>query len=132
MKIQMAPGSVSDEVSTLFFDYKPPPRWKHADGEDRRRAAAIPYGHSELRSSRRVEFCTEEAYGADEEFHDALVKMRCPSCRRMCAPLLSTRTRLLENGWRWVGLEYREPYSQWLCVCPGCRTDYILTTHTPQ
>lgn len=102
-------------------------RWEHADVGDRNRAAHVPYGRTF-----RLEFDTEEAYGRDEEFHDALVRVTCPHCRRVHAPLMSASTRHLASDWRWVGLEYKEPFSEWLCVCPRTGRDYVLTTHTPQ
>jgi hypothetical protein len=107
----------------------PVPPWKEADVEDRKRAAGISRG-AERRS---VSFDVEEAFSErDEEFHPALVKVRCPTCHRTRAPLLSPATRRLGGGWRWVGISYEESYCDWLCTCSRCGTDYILTTHSPQ
>lgn len=117
-------------MSILLEEPIPPP-WKEADADDRARARRVPYGYGP--TGRRVDADTEEAFSErDEEFHPALLKVRCPGCNRTCAPLLSSRTRLLGSGWTWRGISHQEPYSEWLCVCPGCRCDYVLTMYTPQ
>lgn len=113
----------------VFMEPPKPSPWREADEDDRRRAARVPHGYAR---GRRIEADTEEAFGADEEYHPALQKVKCPSCGRTCAPLLSSRTRLLGSGWMWRGISHQEPYCEWLCVCPGCGIDYVLTTVTPQ
>lgn len=76
---------------------------------------------------------TEAAYDEDSDrFVRARIKTNCPHCKRRVAPLLSKRTRCLQAGWRWVGLDHKEPYEDWLCFCPGCRKPYLFTTYTPQ
>ena len=109
-----------EQLSDLQREPSPFPR---ATEEERIRAIMLP----------STSFNNEEAVPEDTgEFSRARVKIGCPSCGRTCAPLLSPRTRLLVTGWRWVALSYKEPYEDWLCVCPGCKFEYRLTTHTPQ
>jgi hypothetical protein len=107
----------------------PPPKWHHADDEERARFHRVPY-----KDGRRaeVEFDSEEAFREDDEFHDAVVKVNCPHCLRVNAPLMSKKTAHVHSDWRWVGLDHKEPFSEYLCVCPACRLDYILTIYTPQ
>lgn len=101
---------------------RPIPR---ADAEDRRREMRVVH--------RPVLFDNEEAIDDEREtFSRAKVKVKCPGCYRVCAPLLSPRTRLLRDGWEWVGLSHQQPCEDWLCVCPGCGSDYVLHTYTPQ
>src|ERR1700690_2307532 len=134
-EIILAPENEPDPLDDFSLWEPPAPAWSHANDDDRRRARHLPSGNwaeNGTRRGHRLEFNTEEAYGRYEEWHASLTKVRCPSCGRTCAPLLSSRTRYLGSGWRWVGLEYREPYQEWLCVCPGCRIDYVLTIFSPQ
>lgn len=53
-------------------------------------------------------------------------------CQRVNAPLMSTKTAHVHSEWRWVGLDHKEPFSEYLCSCPGCRLDYALIIYTPQ
>lgn len=80
-----------------------------------------------------IEFNNEDAYHpSSDEFDCRLVVVECPVCGRRCSPFLSRAIRHIRSGWRWVGLDHREPYAEWYCRCPGCRENFILTTVTPQ
>lgn len=80
-----------------------------------------------------VEFNDEEVPNDETDVYVlARVRIPCPRCEREICPLLSTRTRLLENDWRWVGTDHREPYASFLCFCRWCDSPFKLTTYTPQ
>jgi hypothetical protein len=122
------------EVEPLWYELEPPPevRWHDADLDEYQRALRVPRW-SLGRERMEVEFNNEEAFSErDGEYHQAAVKVGCPGCRRTCQPLMSERTAHLHDGWRWAGLSYREPFSEFLCTCPGCGRDYILICHSPQ
>ena len=106
--------------------WEPPPPVFHAADEDE--AARF------RRSYRfQVRFDGDEAFTQrTEEFSRFLVKITCPHCHRTHQPLLSPRTAYVSTEWNWVGLDYKQPESGYLCVCPRTRLDYILTIYSPQ
>ena len=112
-------------IAHLELERDPPPEtvFARATDDERRIAYSLP----------NIEFDNEEAiHERTGEFSRRLVKVACPHCGRTVSPLLSTRTKFIDAAWRWVGLEYKEPYEEWLCACSGCGGEYRLTTHTPQ
>jgi hypothetical protein len=107
----------------------PPPVFHVADEEEQKRFRWIPYVEGRRAT---VAFDSEEAFTKREEFSRFLVKVSCPHCRRIHQPLLSPRTAYVASWWSWVGLEYQQPESGYLCVCPRTRLDYALTIYSPQ
>lgn len=80
-----------------------------------------------------VSFDVEESYVEErDEWSRHRVRVSCPSCSRTVAPLLSPHTRVLETGWTWMGLEYRYPYTDFVCRCRRCRAVFRLHLWCPQ
>lgn len=84
-------------------------------------------------SHRDVGFDSEQAFSkSKEDFSRALVRVQCPSCNRTCAPLLALRsTRYIRSGWEWVGIEYQQPYTDYLCRC-RCGHRFQLHVYSSQ
>lgn len=59
-------------------------------------------------------------------------KVDCPYCGRTCSPLLSPSQIFQCSGWRWVGLEYQEPYTEHAARCPRCHVYYRFLIYVPQ
>lgn len=99
-------------------------------------AAATAEERALLRHGVSVGFDGEEALhesGWNEgEFSRHLCRVSCPLCGRRCAPLLARSTRWLESSWAWMGLEYRYPFTDYLCRCPGCHEMFRLHLYWPQ
>ena len=78
-------------------------------------------------------FDDEYAYNIDtDKYNPNWLKLNCPHCGRRCSPFMTPFHVLLEYGWRWVGLEYKEPFAEYQARCPGCHEWYRFTTYTPQ
>lgn len=78
-------------------------------------------------------FDIEEIYNFETDKVDwRKLKVPCPHCARVNCPWLSPNLRHASSGWDWMGLEYRYPYSEWTCRCPGCHQWYRFKTFAPQ
>lgn len=74
---------------------------------------------------------SEDLYDYDTDEHrPGRLKIDCPSCARTIKPLLSKTHLFLKSDWRWAGLEYQEPYSNHMSVCPGCHNPVLFTLYT--
>jgi len=74
----------------------------------------------------------EEIYNPDTGKADLRkFKVKCPTCGRWGAPLLSPNTRRLQSGWTWAGLSHKEPYVDFLTKCK-CGIAYTFRSQTPQ
>jgi len=74
----------------------------------------------------------EQAWnGYTDKVDPRKIKVECPGCKRIGAPLCSTKTRIVDQGMRWVGCDHREPYGTWETTC-RCGQRYTFTTYTPQ
>lgn len=74
----------------------------------------------------------EDAYNGDTDRFDARkVKVTCPGCGRTFAALCSPRTAKIGGGWRWVGVDHRQPETDWLTTC-RCGQRFEFTTYVPQ
>lgn len=62
------------------------------------------------------------------------VKVTCPGCGRTFSPLCSDQTVVREEGWRWVGIDHREPYCTFLTTHhpTKCGQTMRFTTYIPQ
>jgi hypothetical protein len=79
------------------------------------------------------DFNDEGLYDDEAEvYRRGRLTLTCPYCGRPHRPLLSPTTATIEYGWRWVGLDHREPYSEKIARCPRTRRWYRYTLYTPQ
>lgn len=78
------------------------------------------------------EFSDEDLYTELENFDKRKLKIDCPTCGRRTAALCSPKTSIVQSGWRWVGLDHREPYATFKSTCIQCLNEYKFTTYTPQ
>lgn len=79
------------------------------------------------------DFDDEDCFNPETDgFDRRKMKIGCPACGRVGAPLCSPRTVVYDAGWRWVGCDHREPYASHRTVCPKCKITYTFTTFTPQ
>lgn len=63
------------------------------------------------------------------------VLIDCPICNKRHYPLrgkYKNITEVIDSGWRWVGLDFREPYMIFKTVCPRTKKEYKFTMYTPQ
>lgn len=76
----------------------------------------------------------EDAYNDEtDRYVRHRIKVNCPQCGRLNSPLCSPSTIRQAGGWRWVGLDHREPYVEYRTRCgSGCGAEYRFTTYTPQ
>lgn len=75
----------------------------------------------------------EVAYNCDTEKYDwRKLKVICPNCENVSAPLCSKATKLIESGWRWVGCDHKEPYARHESECRSCHEKYRFDVYTPQ
>lgn len=76
---------------------------------------------------------TEDGFvGNSEIFDKRKIKIVCPGCKKKVASLCSSLTMRVESGWRWVGFDYKEPYSINRAKCGKCGTEFKFTLYTPQ
>lgn len=80
-----------------------------------------------------VGYNIEDAYGKDEEFHEALVKIRCPHCAYPNYPFRKReRPKCLETGEEWVGIDYKQPYAHYSTECSYCHEVFYMRLFAPQ
>jgi hypothetical protein len=60
------------------------------------------------------------------------MRMRCSGCRRQIAPMLLRSRITVGGGWRWVGLDYQEPYTEYFGACGWCGEPAFWIIHSPQ
>ena len=82
----------------------------------------------------QVGYNIEDAYGKDDEFHEALVCVRCPHCAYPNYPFRKKKKKpkCLETGEEWVGIDYKQPYAHYECWCSYCDEAYYLRLFAPQ
>lgn len=56
----------------------------------------------------------------------------CRGCRRRFFPFCSRTLVNVDGGWRWVGLDHQEPYTDYFAACGWCGTPMLLTIYVPQ
>jgi hypothetical protein len=80
------------------------------------------------------EFDVEMFLDEDGEAVFEQLVIDCPHCGRRHRPYASPLMRRLEldGGWRWVGLDHREPYWRVLVLCPHARRALLFTMYVPQ
>lgn len=79
------------------------------------------------------EWDDEDLYDFDADvYRRGRLVLDCPHCTRRHRPLLSPTRATIEFGWRWVGLDHREPYVEQIARCANTRRWYRFTTYTPQ
>ncbi len=77
-------------------------------------------------------FDDEDAYNLNTDAYDKRkVRVVCPHCNRTGSPLCSSKTKMFDSGWRWVGDSHKEPYSSHLTHC-RCNKKYRFTVYTGQ
>ncbi len=102
-------------------------RLREATPEDRAALAAEPY------ETRTVDFDAEEAFTVGGEFSWDKVLVDCPRCGKGTAPFRRRELpAFVSGGWEWVGLDYQQPFADYICVCSSCRKPFVLHTYTPQ
>lgn len=78
----------------------------------------------------------EDFYNGERDTYDPRkLRLDCPHCGRPISPLLSPSLLLHDSGWRWVGVDHKEPYGSYRARCPrskGCGREFRFTLHTPQ
>lgn len=115
-----------EDVAAVSIDWNPPPKYEPIP-----RAEPGEFKAFSLQSGGQID--TEEMYDErTDEFIRRRGKAKCPHCGVQTAPLLSPYTRVLHAGWRWVGLDYQELYTQYGARCRRCKTQYKFTTYSPQ
>jgi hypothetical protein len=97
--------------------------------------------HYEVLMSRWVKLPDSGDYSVDEWFSERLgdytnhlALVLCPYCRKFHKPFTVGLKHYfcVEWGWRWVGLEYQEPYSRYFARCRVTGLWFQFTTHAPQ
>jgi hypothetical protein len=79
------------------------------------------------------DFNDEEAHNGDTDKYDVRkVKVPCPHCGNIAAPLRSPNTERTDGGWRWVGDSHMEPYTSFKSQCRKCKRPYVFTVYTAQ
>lgn len=60
--------------------------------------------------------------------------LHCDWCDNDFMPFFSRLTYVTDNGWRWVGLDYREPYTTYKTkhAPQKCGAELVFTLYTPQ
>lgn len=79
------------------------------------------------------DFSDEEFYDYDADcYRPGWPTAKCPRCGANVKPLLARESRVVHAGWRWVGLDYQEPYTEVAVRHARCGGVYRYTTHSPQ
>lgn len=74
----------------------------------------------------------DELYDYDTDtYRPGRLWIECPHCKRGMQPLRQAATEVYDAGWRWVGLDHREPYTERLGR-HRCGLDYRFILYTPQ
>lgn len=79
------------------------------------------------------EFNVEEFWpeGADEPSFGRM-RIDCLGCGRRVAPFQTRSILAVSGGWRWVGLDHEEPYTNYFFACGWCGEPMLFTTYVPQ
>jgi hypothetical protein len=78
-------------------------------------------------------YSDEDAFNCDtDKFDKRKVKVVCPHCHNVSAPLASYKTTELNSGWRWCGCDHKEPFTTFKAKCRKCHKHYRFTVYTPQ
>lgn len=95
--------------------------------------AALPGGWHWGSRGFACDFDIEECWSANADEPDfGRLRLSCPGCRRRIAPFRSRSLTYIDGGWRWVGLDYQEPYSDYFVACGWCGEPIKFSTHCPQ
>lgn len=79
------------------------------------------------------DFSDELIYNPDtDKYSSWKLRIECPYCGHTASPLCSYNTQQIESGWRWVGIDHREPYGKYKTICYKCREEYTFTVYTSQ
>lgn len=79
------------------------------------------------------EFDDEDLYDYEvDAWRPGRFVIDCPSCERRIKPLVSKTRLSVSGGWKWCGISHQEPYTNWMSVCPGCKSPVLFTLVTPQ
>jgi len=109
------------------------------EAEQNRRAAlneqAAPLLRAVFGSVRRSDpdFSIDEFWpgGADEPNLGNL-RAPCSDCGRQVYAWTSSSRTPIGGGWRWVGLNHQEPYTDYFAACGWCGGPVHFTIHAPQ
>jgi hypothetical protein len=66
-----------------------------------------------------------------DDFSRHLCVIACPVCGREGKPLVRAETYYVGGDWRWVGLDHKEPFSDYRTRC-RCGAEFRFTIYTPQ
>lgn len=79
------------------------------------------------------EFNVEEFWPetADEPSF-ASMRITCHACNRRVAPFQTRSIISVDGGWRWVGLDHQEPYTDYFFACGWCGEPMLFTVYVPQ
>lgn len=66
------------------------------------------------------------------KFDDRKIKVTCPNCERVFSALCSPHTEQLDSGWRWVGMDHKEPYATFSSKCIKCDSMIKFDIYWPQ
>lgn len=128
-------GEVARAVGCSIYDLSPwliAPLTEKALRKAEERLARIDAARSGGPPLEGGEINEEDAWNGDtDRFDKRKMKIECPACREMRAPLCSPKTRPTDGGMRWVGDDHREPYTQFETTC-ACGARYWFTTFCPQ
>lgn len=76
---------------------------------------------------------SDELYDEDsDQWRPGRAHATCPRCGRGFRPMLARDRRVVEAGWRWVGLEYQEPFTEWMVRHGRCGALARYTIYSPQ
>lgn len=67
-----------------------------------------------------------------DTYNKGYIRIVCPSCKHIFAPMRTRNTRRKNFGWRWVGCDYQEPFWTYVTCCRKCRRRIHFTTYVPQ
>ena len=78
------------------------------------------------------DYSEEDAFNFDtDKFDRRKILVGCPTCKRRSAFLCSPLTVVEHQGWRWVGCDHKEPFTNFRNKC-RCGQALTFTTYMPQ
>lgn len=80
-----------------------------------------------------INFAVDDYWSPNSDGPDwTAMRMPCGECGRLISPM-DLRSRIsVGGGWRWVGISYQEPYTEYFGVCGWCKSPVFWIVHSPQ
>jgi len=121
----MSRMTLGDGAGAMFVEEEPRQReCPRATDDERALAHRLP----------SVSFDADESYSERlEDYTRHLIRVACPNCGRECRPFIRRDLpKIVVSEWEWVGISYKQPFTDYLCACLGCGEPFRLHIYTPQ